>query len=103
LAADVYGATLFRLAFAKTEFDADLCQSALIGSRPFEATFRTLQVIDFAWKQVRPISSSAQENQLPDNLPRQLEPSLKSPTIPAPGLAVREADTADTADFAHPR
>ena len=34
------------LLLQKTEFDADLCQIRLIGSRPFEETFRTLRVID---------------------------------------------------------
>ena len=89
------------LLLQKTEFDADLCQIRLIGSKPFEATFRTLRVIDFAWKQVQAdLVFQHKENQLPDNLPRQLESAVAQiPDEFRAGLAV-EADTAETADFA---
>jgi hypothetical protein len=89
------------LLLQKTEFDADLCQIRLIGSKPFEATFRTLRVIDFAWKQVQAdLVFQHKENQLPDNLPRQLESAVAQiPDEFRAGLAI-EADTAETADFA---
>ncbi len=89
------------LLLQKTEFDADLCQIRLIGSGPYEATFRTLRVIDFAWKQVQAdLVFQHKENQLPDNLPRQLESAVAQiPDEFRAGLAV-EADTTETADFA---
>jgi hypothetical protein len=89
------------LLLQKTEFDADLCQIRLIGSKPFEATFRALRVMDFAWQQVQAdLVFQHKENQLPDNLPRQLESAIgQIPDEFRVGLAV-EADTTETADFA---
>lgn len=98
----MYFSQLFSgLLLQKTEYDADLCQVRLVGSSSFEATFRTLRVIDFAWKQVQAdIVFQHKENQLPDNLPRQLESAIAQiPEEFRATLAV-EADTTETADFA---
>ena len=98
----MYFSQLFSgLLLQKTEYDADLCQIRLVGSGPFEATFRALRVIDFAWKQVQAdIVFQHKENQLPDNLPRQLENAIgQIPDEFRATLAI-EADTTETADFA---
>lgn len=89
------------LLLQKTEYDADLCQIRLIGSRSFEATFRSLRVIDFAWQQVRAdLVFQRKENQLPDNLPRQLQSAIAQvPEDFRAGLAV-QGDATETADFA---
>ena len=89
------------LLLQKTEYDADLCQIRLIGSSQFEATFRTLRVIDFAWQQVQAdLVFQHQENQLPDNLPRQLASAIAQvPDDFRVGLSV-QGDTSETADFA---
>ncbi len=89
------------LLLQKTEYDADLCQIRLIGSGPFEATFRALRVMDFAWQQVlADLVFQHKESQLPDNLPRQLESAIAQvPDDFRAGLAI-QADTTETADFA---
>lgn len=89
------------LLLQKTEYDADLCQIRLIGSGPFEATFRALRVMDFAWQQVlSDLVFQHKESQLPDNLPRQLESAIAQvPDDFRAGLAI-QADTTETADFA---
>ncbi|MFN0019417.1 MAG: hypothetical protein ACKVP0_14220 [Pirellulaceae bacterium] len=89
------------LLLQKTEYDADLCQIRLIGSKPFEATFRDLRVMDFAWQQVQAdLVFQHKENQLPDNLPRQLENAIgQIPEEFRATLAVA-ADATETADFA---
>ncbi|MGI8982499.1 MAG: hypothetical protein ACR2FY_24975 [Pirellulaceae bacterium] len=89
------------LLLQKTEYDADLCQIRLIGSKPFEATFRALRVMDFAWQQVQAdLVFQHKESQLPDNLPRQLESAISQvPEDFRAGLAI-QADTTETADFA---
>lgn len=89
------------LLLQKTEYDADLCQIRLIGSRAFEATFRSLRVIDFAWQQVQAdLAFQRKENQLPDNLPRQLQSAIAQvPEDFRAGLAV-QGDATETADFA---
>ncbi|MBC7856915.1 MAG: hypothetical protein IAF94_26085 [Pirellulaceae bacterium] len=89
------------LLLQKTEYDADLCQIRLIGSKPFEATFRALRVMDFAWQQVQvDLVFQHKESQLPDNLPRQLESAIAQvPDDFRVGLSV-QGDTSETADFA---
>ncbi|MCE9526145.1 MAG: hypothetical protein K8R36_08840, partial [Planctomycetales bacterium] len=98
----MYFSQLFSgLLLQKTEFDADLCQIRLVGSGTFEATFRALRVIDFAWKQVQAdIIFQHQENQLPDNLPRQLESAVAQIPDEFRATLAIEADTTETADFA---
>lgn len=98
----MYFSQLFSgLLLQKTEYDADLCQIRLVGSATFEATFRTLRVIDFAWKQVQAdIVFQHKENQLPDNLPRQLESAVSQIPDEFRATLAIEADTTETADFA---
>jgi hypothetical protein len=89
------------LLLQKTEFDADLCQIRLIGSGPFEATFRALRVMDFAWQQVQAdIVFQHKEHQLPDNLPRQLEHAVSHIPEEFRATLAIAADATETADFA---
>lgn len=89
------------LLLQKTHYDADLGAVRLIGSGPFAETFRTLRVIDFAWQQVQAdLLFQRTENQLPDNLARQLENSIAQiPDDYRASLASQEDDS-ETEDFA---
>ena len=98
----MYFSQLFSgLLLQKTEYDADLCQIRLVGSSSFEATFRTLRVIDFAWKQVQAdIVFQHKVIQLPDNLPLQVECAIAQIPEEFRATLAIEADTTETADFA---
>ena len=95
------GRMLSGLLLQKTEYDADLCAVRLIGSGPFADTFRTLRVIEFAWQQVQAdLSFQRTENQLPDNLPRQLESGIAQIPDDFRASLASQGDTSETEDFA---
>jgi hypothetical protein len=89
------------LLLQKTEYAADLCQVRLIGSGPFADTFRTLRVMDFAWQQVQAdLLFQKTENQLPDNLPRQLESRIAQIPEDFRASLATQGDESETDDFA---